>query len=120
MTKSETRKLDKKWKDTIRSKGRCEITGKTKDQAQLHPHHYYGRKNRATRWYLPNGFCLSASKHKLDVWSAHEAPEWFRTQAIKLRGRRWLNDLNKQAHKKFDGSYQEVDDYLNGLSKNYC
>lgn len=121
MTKSEIKKLDKLWKEKLFEDMdfKCELTGLQKGQIQLHPHHYIGRRNRATRWYLPNGVCLSASKHTMSIWSAHQNPEWFRSQMLDLRGQKWLNDLQNQSNKVFKGTYDQVKDYLEGKTKNY-
>jgi len=121
MTKKEIKKLDDIWRVLVKKDAnyRCEISGQTKDQCQLHSHHFIGRANRATRWYLPNGVCLSASCHKLSLWSAHENPEWFRAQMLDRRGDKWRKDVVRQSTKTFKGTYRQVLDYLEGRSKNY-
>lgn len=93
------RRLDKLWSQIIRSKGECEVCGKQNDECQLHGHHYYGRRSKSTRWDLPNGFCLCALHHTLGIQSAHESPEWFRTEVLRIRGKQWLNDLRKKFNK---------------------
>lgn len=117
MTRKEIKRLDKLWAEKV-NKGRCEIDG-TKN-CQLHQHHFYGRVNRATRWYIPNGFCLSAKRHTMGIWSAHQAPEWFRNKALELRGQEWLDNLKKQSLKVFKGSFEDVKRYLDGETNNYC
>ena len=122
MTKGEIKKLDKIWSAKVKEDAlyRCEITGKKGDECQLHPHHFITRKNRSTRWYLPNGICLSAGKHTMEVVSAHGHPEWFRKQMLDIRGDKWLKDVVRQANKVFKGTYKEVLDYLEGKTNNYC
>lgn len=117
MKKKEINKLDKIWKEKIKEHGKCEIDGIS--NCQIHAHHYIGRRNRATRWYLPNGFCLSALRHTMGVQSAHENPEWFRNEALNKRGQEWLDDIIKQSNKMFKGTYEEVLAYLNGETDNY-
>lgn len=112
MTKSEIKKLDKIWSLAIRSKGKCEICNKKGDECQLHPHHYVGRKNRATRWYLPNGICLCATHHTMGTKSAHQDPEWFREKIIEKRGEAWLKDIIKKSNEISKETYQSVLNYL--------
>lgn len=124
MTKKEIKDLDKLFSKKVKEEAgeKCEITGNEEDyndECQLHPHHFVGRRNRATRWYLPNGILLSASKHKLSLWSAHENPEWFRGQMLDIRGKKWLDDVIKQSNKVFKGNYETVLKYLNGEIDNY-
>jgi len=114
MKKTEIKKLDKEWSLQIRSLGHCEYCGKQGDECQLHPHHYVGRRNRATRWYLPNGICLCASHHTLAVKSAHGDPEWFRGEMLKLRGKDWLNEIVAQSNKIFKGTFEQVQSHLEG------
>lgn len=71
------KRLDKKWSLAVRSKGECEVCGKTADECQLHPHHAWGRKNLSTRWDLRNGVCLCATHHTMGNQSAHNNPIWF-------------------------------------------
>ena len=121
MTKTEINKLDALWRGKVKENAgyKCEVGGKKSNQCQLHCHHYYGRRNRATRWYIPNGVCLSAKEHKLGVHSAHENPEMFRFVMLMLRGEDWMKDLTRQSVKIFKGTYQQVKDYLDGKTKNY-
>jgi len=121
MTKSEIKKLDIKWSSKVKedAKFRCEISGFTKGQCQLHSHHFIGRRYRSLRWWLPNGVCLSASSHTMSIWSAHENPEWFRKEMIDSRGQKWLNELKERSNKIYKGSYQKVNDYLDGKIKDY-
>ncbi len=122
MTKSENKKLLKIWGEKVfeNAGNKCEITDTTADNCQLHPHHYFGRRNRATKYYIPNVVCLSAVRHTLGVMSAHENPEWFRKEMLDIRGDKWLTDLIKQSNKVFKGTYQDVLDYLEGKKENYC
>lgn len=121
MTKSEIKKLDDIWKKKVKDNAdfKCEIDGTLADNCQLHSHHYIGRRNRATRWYLPNGICLSALRHTMGVNSAHENPEWFRVCMLEIRGKKWLEDIYRQSNKICKATYEEVLKYLNGEEKNY-
>lgn len=120
MTNSEIRKLDKIWRDKVKEDAnyRCEIDGTT--DCVLNSHHYIGRRNRSTRWYLPNGICLSVARHKFSTKSAHEDPEYFRKMMLEIRGKKWLKDIYKQSNKPCKATYEEVLKYLNGDSNNYC
>ncbi len=68
------KRLDKLWSQIIRSKGSCEICGKTE---YLNAHHVIGRRKLATRWDLRNGACLCSSCHTFSQNSAHQNPIWF-------------------------------------------
>ena len=121
MTKAEIKKLDKLWAVRIKYdvNYECELTGENRAMCQLHSHHFIGRRYRSLRWWLPNGVCLSASKHIMSIWSAHENPEWFRKQMLDLRGKKWLNSLNKRSNLIFKGTFQQVKDYLDGKTEDY-
>ena len=101
MTKSQDNKLLKIWREkvTIRAKGKCEICSTT---TRLNTHHYVGRRNRSTRYYILNGVLLCVKHHTFGKKSAHSDPEWFRTQMLKKRGKAWLDDLNKQKEKIYN------------------
>lgn len=121
MTKKEIKKLDKLWalkvKEDVRF--RCELTKKGKKDCQLHSHHFIGRRHRSLRWWLPNGVCLSASKHTMSIWSAHENANWFRSEMLDRRGKKWLDDLVKRSNVIFKGTFQQVKDYLDEKTEDY-
>jgi hypothetical protein len=86
------------------AKNKCEICGK---QESLSAHHYFGRKNKSTRYYVPNGVALCYQHHVGGVLSAHESPDWFcRYMKIK-RGKKWHADLEKKWNEtiKWDETY---------------
>jgi len=122
MKKGEIKKADNIWKAKVKENAgyRCELCGKKQNECQLHPHHYIGRRNKATRWYLENGICLCASQHTLSLWSAHQNPEWFRKEMLNIRGDKWLKDIIIQSNKVFKGEYTIVKKYLDGEIDNYC
>jgi len=117
MKKAEIKKLDKKWGLLIREnfKHKCVICGKPANN----PHHYYGRRNRSTRWYIENGICLCASCHTFGSRSAHQAPEHFRKDILDKWGEKWLKDLGKQSLKICKSDYETVYKYLEGKLDNY-
>lgn len=121
MTKSQTHKLDLLWAKKVKENAgfRCEIDGTNENCCQLNSHHYIGRRNRATRWYIPNGICLSAVRHTFGIQSAHQDPEYFRKEMLDRRGKKWLNDIILQSNKVCKVSYETVLNYLNGNSENY-
>jgi hypothetical protein len=108
MTRSQIRKLDQLWSQIIRSKGECEVCGKLQNECQLHPHHYIGRRNRATRWDLDNGFCICALHHTMGIESAHENPEWFRREALRLRGDKWLKEIYRKSNQIFKKTFEQI------------
>lgn len=96
------KRFDKKalelWREiVIRNAGdKCEICGRT---GRLSAHHFWGRKNNSTRYYVDNGVALCYSCHVGTVLSAHESPAWFREEMIKRRGKKWYNSLQEQWRK---------------------
>lgn len=113
MTKKETNKLDKLWRQAVKDhygEG-CLICNKKEG---LNIHHYIGRRNRATRWYIPNGCSLCPYHHTFSIWSAHQNPEWFRKEMLDRRGTKWMKELERQSNKIFKGTYQDVLDHLEG------
>jgi len=116
MTKKNIKKLDALWSAHVKAEAgyKCELCGKNANECQLHGHHFIGRRNRATRWFLPNGIALCASHHTLSIWSAHENPEWFRSQMLDIRGMKWLKELITQSNKIFKGTMKEVLEHYAG------
>ena len=117
MTKKEIKKLDKAWADRIKQIGRCENCGKT---SYLNAHHVYTRRNRAVRWYIPNGICLCSGCHTMSSkFSAHQTPMDFYEFILNLRGEDWYYDLVKNKNKIFKGTYDDIMEYLINSSSLY-
>ena len=75
MTASEIKKLDKLWREAIKSRDKsCQICGSV---AYLNAHHVIGRRNRNLRWDLDNGILLCSGCHTFKTQSAHQDPLWF-------------------------------------------
>ena len=72
--KGAEKKLDELWSDKIRKRngGRCEVCQKE----AFHPHHFFGRSNKAVRWELRNGVLL-CHQHHTGQPSAHHDRAWF-------------------------------------------
>ena len=108
-------KADKLWSEIIRSKGKCEVCGITRN---LQSHHIEGRRNLTLRFDLRNGVCLCPLHHTLSSReSAHQSPLWFQTWLTKNR-RADLNYLFKkrlEINDKID--YEEVLKELNEAKK---
>lgn len=102
-------RLDKKWSLAVRSKGACEVCGKSNEQGQLHPHHVVGRGDLKLRWDLRNGVCLCAGCHTFAKLSAHNNPIWFMDWMEENRGEdlAYLKDKIKESPKPYS-----VQDYL--------
>ena len=112
MKKAHMKKLDLLWSKKIRELGWCCVCGKT---GRLNAHHYVGRMNRAVRWDLRNGFCLCVGCHTYSIRSAHQDPEWFREQALKLRGQVWLDELTVASRIDCMAAKQVYEDVLKGI-----
>ena len=106
MEKVQIKKLDRLWSKIVRGNGRCCVCGKVDT---LNAHHYIGRRNRDVRWYVPNGFCLCSGCHTFKTRSAHQDPEWFREQALAIRGQAWLDNLIEYSRIDCMASKQDYD-----------
>ncbi|HCJ67554.1 MAG TPA: hypothetical protein DHV62_09635 [Elusimicrobia bacterium] len=117
MKKSEEKKLDQlvreKCKENFKA---CVVCGNT----VVNVHHIEGRRNRATRWYLPNLVSLCAGCHTFRTMSAHQSPLRMRKFFIDSFGKKWEQDLIMQSNKVCKTTYEKVKDYLEGLTDNYC
>ena len=106
--KSLKKKCDVLYSLIIRSKGYCEVCGKS--NLILNAHHVIGRVNYSLRWDIRNGCCLCVSCHKFSKASAHEHPIKFINWFKKTRSEDHEYLLNKKNEIKtwtiFD--YQEI------------
>ena len=118
MLNKHKRKLDKMWSEKVKENSdfKCEIDGTSE---YLNAHHFIGRRNMATRWWLPNGICLSPKMHTFGIQSAHQHPEWFRSEMIKIRGNKWLKELMIRGNKTVKPVYETVLAYLKGERNEY-
>ncbi len=87
--------LDKLWAEAIKKLAGncCEYCAKSRDLWKLDAHHFYGRRNKALRHVLSNGFALCFLCHR----HAEEQPVLFIDWAIQRRGQKWYDDLKIQA-----------------------
>jgi len=87
----------------------------------LSSHHFYGRRNRAMRWYIPNGVCLCDYHHTNGKWSAHKNPAWFQNKMVKIRGEEWLEELIQRASIVFHWQkfLPEIKEYLKNERSDY-
>lgn len=92
-------KLDEAWSKLVKLEWgeKCAYCGKGREQCQLHSHHIFSRSAKSTRWDTVNGICLCASHHVLNTsFSAHKTPTEFTYWLENLKGREWIEDLNKR------------------------
>jgi len=108
MKLSEIKKLDKKWGEIVRSRGRCEVCGQA---GRLNAHHIIGRRNHALRWDIKNGVCLCSGCHTFRTQSAHQDPEWFHDWLVEHRPQdiEYLRQKRKEVIKQ---TYEEVNQNL--------
>ena len=80
-------------------------------------HHFYGRRNHATRWYLPNAIALTNDEHE----RIHNQDKKYLNDLIREKlGDEWFNNLQKTSHQTAKYySFQDVLDHLQGKSKHY-
>jgi len=79
MTKKKTKKgkayyrnkLDKKFSELVRSRGRCEFCGRA--DVRLECAHIQSRRYVCIRWDLRNALCLCSACH----FKSHAQPLWF-------------------------------------------
>jgi hypothetical protein len=118
MKKSDDKKLLVFWSQKVKEEAgnKCELCGNV---GRLNSHHFYGRKNKSTRYWLENGICLCFSCHTGSVFSAHESPSWFEKEMLKIRGELWFKDLTKRWNKISKPECDSVKKYLNGEKNDY-
>jgi hypothetical protein len=117
MKKSHIAKLDSLWSKKVKelSGYRDQLTG----GAGKESHHFITRTNRALRWWLPNGICLSVENHTGNTFSAHKSPKAFKEAIRRRRGEDWYKEIMQRKNRIFKGSYGDVLDYLNGEANDY-
>jgi hypothetical protein len=108
MKKSDIKKLDKIWSEKIRSKGKCELCGKSDN---LNSHHIIGRRNFSLRWSVPNGVCLCSGCHVFNRLSAHQDPLYFHQRLTELRPK----DIEYIQEQRNIVKKQTYDEVLNDL-----
>jgi len=108
-------KLDKLISEIIRSRGRCEVCGRT---TTLQPHHIYSRSRMSVRWDKDNLCCLCSGCHTLSSkLSAHKTPIDFIDYITSIRGKEWKERLVKKAHQTKQWSEQELISLIKKLVK---
>jgi len=105
------KKADDLWRKRVNEDwyGKCALCYKTE---HLNAHHYIGRRNKNTRWYIPNGILLCAGHHKLYPQSAHENPEWFRKSMLNILSLAWLADITFKANEIWDKDKEKIFEHL--------
>ena len=118
MLNKHKRKLDKMWSEKVKEEAdfKCEICG---NRERLNAHHHIGRRSLTTRWWLPNGISLCPGCHTFSLQSAHQNPEHFRSEIIKVRGNKWLKELMIRGNKTVKPVYETVLAYLKGERNDY-
>lgn len=102
MKKVSDKTLLRMWREVVltRAGNRCEYPGCVVNATQLHPHHYYNKKNQSVRYDPLNGICLCHIHHTNGNESAHLDPD-FKEKWISS-GKRpagWLEELtNRKNH----------------------
>ena len=79
-----------------RAGNKCEYPGCSINYTQLHPHHYFNRKNKSVKYDPDNGICLCHIHHTRGNEAAHLDPD-FKEKWI-ASGKRpegWLEELTK-------------------------
>jgi len=80
-------------------------------------HHFYGRRNEATRWYLPNAIALTHEEHM----RLHDEEKKGMEDAIIVRlGTLWFENLRRVSNRTAKYfTYEDVLAHLKGQSKHY-
>jgi len=109
-----TKTLDGLWRQAVKKLAgdKCEKCGSTR---YLNAHHVFGRRNYAVRWEINNGVALCAKHHTFsNEFSAHQTSTRFKDWIENKRGKKWYQDLNKQANtvkpdrEKFQDELSEI------------
>lgn len=115
MTKTQEKKLDAFFQQAgmHRCKGLSVLSGKPAEVV----HHFVGRRNKATRWYLPNAIPLTDDEHKyLEYCERREQSEL----VIQRLGTYWYDELMYQANRPAKYlEYETVLAHLRGECDNY-
>jgi len=88
----------KLWGEVVKERAgnKCEYPGCSINYTQLHPHHYFNRKNKSVKYDPDNGICLCHIHHTHGNEAAHLDPD-FKEKWI-ASGKRpegWLEELTK-------------------------
>ena len=110
MKKSETKKLDKLWSQSVknRANNKCEYCGRTDN---LDAHHLNNRVIYSLRWDLENGVCLCKDHHRFNrKFAAHNTPSLFEDWIFDRRDIGYLEEMIKVSDIYLD--YEEVSEFL--------
>lgn len=115
MTTSQSHDLDKKFQIIGLEKwsGKSVLSG----QPATVIHHFYGRRNMATRWYLQNAIALTHEEHM----RLHDEDKKAMEDAIILRlGTLWFENLRMVSNKTAKYfTHEDVLAHLSGHTKHY-
>jgi hypothetical protein len=86
----------KLWGEVVKERAgnKCEYPGCSINYTQLHPHHYFNRKNKSVKYDPDNGICLCHIHHTHGNEAAHLDPD-FKEKWLKSgkRPNGWLKEL---------------------------
>lgn len=110
--KATTNQCEKLWREAVKKVygDKCAVGFDCK--GNINCHHVIGRRNKSTRWYVPNGVPLCSKHHVFDIFSAHQNPIWFDSIMVKLRGEKWKEDLHWKSLEFWDKDIDAVKEYL--------
>jgi len=117
MTKTEMGKLDESYQVILLEQYDYEsILG---GEATLIHHFKLKSEGLSLRWYVPNGISLNAFQHNPIHAGSNEGIE-FENRIKKIKGKEWLEDLNRQRNKiaKYL-KYEDVLAHIMGVKDNY-
>ena len=105
--------LLRKWGEVVKAQAghKCEYPGCTVNATQLHPHHYFNKKNHSVRYDPLNGICLCHIHHTNGNEAAHLDPDWKeKWLASGKRPEGWLEELTRRKNTtvKNNNSYREM------------
>ena len=110
-------KLDVAWSKLVKLEwgGKCAYCGKEKP---LNSHHIFSRSARSVRWDTDNGICLCVGCHTFSSkFSAHKTPTEFTYWLEDLKGREWLEALEKKKNQILKLSKWEKEELLAELNR---
>ena len=113
----------KLWGEVVKAQAgyQCEYPNCTVNFTQLHPHHYFNKKNKSVKYDPLNGICLCHLHHTNGNEAAHLDPDFKdKWLASGKRPEGWLEELTQRKNQivKDDDSYREywklkLKEYLN-------
>jgi len=110
------KQLDLVWSLLVKAKagGKCIVCG---HETSLNSHHIYSRAKISVRWLIDDGICLCVNHHIGSGFSAHKTPASFINWLTKLKGQKFMDELEIKANSTYKPHQFEKEILLKELKK---